>query len=134
MAKLNKQALALAAAMGGFLLAAQPVDAQVPFNSRATAISAGDQSVIQQVTFRLLEQRKAGVSETWTGKRTSRKIKEASASSGTIKILRVYQDASRPCAEVENIFTLGAATPGSTPRHYVLEYCRLSTGLWRIAG
>ncbi len=105
-------------------------DEPVPFNPKATAISTNDQAAIMRATHAVLEQRTAGATLAWTGAKS--KAQGASSASGTVKVLRVFEEDGRPCAEVENTFLPTGAKAGARPRHYVLEYCRLSSGIWKL--
>lgn len=128
----QRLAIVSAGAILGAVAVAGAAQAQdpVPFNAKATAISAADQAAIMRATHQALEQRTAGATVAWTGGKT--KTAGVSSASGTIKVLKVFDEGGRPCGEVENVFTPSGAAAGARPRHYVLEYCKLSTGLWKL--
>lgn len=130
----RKQILAIAmsaAVLGLWCVPAGAQERPAPFNPKATAISSADQAAMTRAAYEALERRVVGATATWTGP-TNPKTKAKSASSGTIKVLQVYEEHGRPCAEIDNTYVLATAPAGSKPKHFVLEVCRLSNGLWRI--
>ena len=50
-----------------------------------------------------------------------------SGQAGRATVLRVYEQNGMRCAEIEHVFTTGDAN------RYVVPFCRIASGEWRIA-
>jgi surface antigen len=110
-------ALVLAAWGGaGSLAEAQVIN---PFSRSSLELSAEDDALMREAIRGVLESGKADTSESWTNPKTGL--------SGTATLLRVFDRDGAPCGEVEHTFQ----NPGGA--RYVLPFCRVPDGKWKIA-
>jgi surface antigen len=112
--------LFLAAAV---LALAAPVSAQGlidPFGRDAVDINPADWALMRDATRKALESGKAGTAVAWKNPDNTR--------AGQAKLLRTFKRGTLTnCGEVEHVFTKGGG------RRYVLPFCKLPDGSWKVA-
>jgi len=89
------------------------------FGGAARGLNASDIALLNQAVRMALEAQAQGAYAVWEGRE--------SGQSGRASVLRVFDRNGMKCAEVEHVFTTG------NPNRYVVPYCRIASGEWRIA-
>ena len=89
------------------------------FGGAARGLSTSDITLLNQAVRTALEAQEQGAYAVWEGRE--------SGQSGRASVLRVFDRNGMKCAEVEHVFTTG------NPNRYVVPYCRIASGEWRIA-
>jgi hypothetical protein len=89
------------------------------FARGARELNALDVALLEQAVRQVLETQKQSESAVWAD--------AESGQSGRATVLRVYEQNGMRCAEIEHVFTTGNAN------RYVVPFCRIASGEWRIA-
>ena len=107
--------------MAAWVGLAPPAGAQVinPFSKDGLALNDEDDALMRDAIRSVLESGKADTAKSWSNPKTG--------ISGTATLLCVFDKAGAPCGEVEHVLT--------EPRgnRYVLPFCRMPDGKWKIA-
>jgi surface antigen len=90
-----------------------------PFGLESYNISAADWDLLKQAVRKVLEEQRPGATATWQGKKSGR--------AGRATLLKVFTRNGLPCGEVEHVFTAGGGS------RYVLPFCRIADGTWKVA-
>jgi surface antigen len=89
------------------------------FAGAARGLNALDVTLLEQAVRQALDTQKQGESAVWEDRE--------SGQAGRATVLRVYEQNGMRCAEIEHVITTGNAN------RYVVPYCRIVSGEWRIA-
>ena len=90
-----------------------------PFGRNSYNLSEKDWELLKQSVRQVLEAQKAGATAVWEDKAAGR--------AGRASLLRVFEREGMPCGEVEHVFTAGGGN------RYVLPFCRVPDGTWKVA-
>jgi len=90
-----------------------------PFGRETYRLSEPDWELLKQAVRQVLEAHKQGATADWTGTQSGR--------AGRATLLRVFERDGMPCGEVEHVFTAGGGS------RYVLPFCRVADGTWKVA-
>jgi surface antigen len=103
----------------GILRSAPAAGLNDPFGRESYHLSEADWELLKQSVRQVLEAQKQGATADWVGKQSGR--------AGRATLLRAFEREGMPCGEVEHVFTAGGGN------RYVLPFCRVSDGTWKIA-
>lgn len=90
-----------------------------PFSRDSLELDTEDDALMRDAIRSVLESGKPGTAKSWTNPKTG--------ISGTATLLRVFDKGGAPCGEVEHVFA------ESKGKRYVLPFCRVPDGKWKIA-
>jgi surface antigen len=90
-----------------------------PFSRDGIELDPQEWILIKQSIGKVLDADQAGARAPWEYAKTGR--------AGEARITRVYQAKGMNCAEVEHVFTKG------TGGRYVLPFCKVADGTWKVA-
>lgn len=98
-----------------------PADAQLvnPFGRDAIAMSQEDLALMHEAIDTALNAQKTGAAASWKNEKTGR--------AGQVVVQRTFTRSDMPCAEVLHRFTSGGG------QSYVLPFCRIADGSWKLA-
>ncbi|MCK6452594.1 MAG: hypothetical protein L6R19_17365 [Alphaproteobacteria bacterium] len=111
-----------AAAAMGVLGLSGAVSAQAlidPFGRDAATMSAGDMALMRQSMEKVLASKKVGTTAAWRS--------ADSDNAGRATLRKTFTRDGMPCGEVVHEFTAGKG------RRYVLPFCQVSGGQWKLA-
>jgi surface antigen len=112
----------IGASLLGFLSASPPVLAAAlidPFSRDGIDLDSREWTMIKESVRKVLDAYQDGSQASWEN--------PASGRAGQAKITRIYQAKGLKCAEVEHTFTKG------TGNRYVLPFCQVADGSWKVA-
>jgi surface antigen len=90
-----------------------------PFSRDGIDLDPHEWTLIKESIAKVLESDQVGARAPWEYAGTGR--------AGEVRITRVFQAKGMNCAEVEHVFTKGNGG------RYVLPFCRVSDGSWKVA-
>jgi surface antigen len=102
-------------------VSAAPAGAQLvnPFGRGAADMSEEDFALMYQAIVTALDTQKVGAATSWKNDKTGR--------AGRVVVQRTFTRSDMPCAEISHRFTSGGT------RSYVLPFCRVADGSWKLA-
>ena len=89
------------------------------FAGASRGLNALDVALLERAVKQALDSQKQGATAVWEDKQ--------SGEAGRASVLRVYEQNGMMCAEIEHVYTTGASN------RYVVPYCRITSGEWKIA-
>jgi surface antigen len=112
--------LVIASLLGASPLAAASGAGLVdPFGRESFGLSEEDWELLRESVRQVLEAQQDNATATWHG--------EESGRAGRATLLRAFKRNGLTCGEVEHVFTAGGGN------RYVLPFCRVEDGTWKVA-
>jgi surface antigen len=90
-----------------------------PFGRESFRLSAADWELLREAVRQVLEAQQDNATATWQGEQSGR--------AGRATLLRAFKHNGMTCGEVEHAFTAGGGN------RYVLPFCRVEDGTWKVA-
>lgn len=111
---------ALLAALASSAVLAQPVFPPGP--TFLPGLSQDDVDRMNAAAARLYEGRSIGTVERWRS--------PSSNNAGEVKLIRTFEAHGMPCRTID--YTIRLETARASPEHYVINWCRVPGGTWKI--
>jgi surface antigen len=114
--------LLILAFAGGVAAASHPVQAGPlvdPFGRSAYKLSQADMDLLKEAVRTVLEKQTVGATADWTS--------ASSGKAGRATLLKTFTRDGMACGQVQHDFTKGEG------QSYVLPFCRMPDGRWKIA-
>jgi hypothetical protein len=104
-----------------------PAVAQVGLGNPALEFPGLSQAALDNMhaaAAKLFDGRVAGAVETWAT--------PDGGTSGTVQLLRSFTAYNMPCRTIDYVIELPGTLSTANPNHYVLNWCRIPAGAWKI--